>query len=379
MAGHGDILLRGGRVVDPARNIDGVGEVYISHGRCAEYDRSKCPEFVFDVSDCIVTPGLIDFHCHFYHCGTEIGVFPDSAFLPQGVTAVVDQGSAGIGNFEDFYHSCMEATQLHSYAFLNVSPTGLVTTRYMENIDPQHFDLDRSAELFERYPGRLLGLKVRQSREIAGNLELEPLAAAVRMGAELGCPVAVHSTNPPRSMGELVSLLRPGDVLCHVFNGKGSHIVSDAGDLISEIKEARRRGVLFDTADGRAHSCISVIRKALEEGILPHTISTDQTRGNLFDPAVFGLPMVMSRYLALGMPLFDVVKACTATPAKFLGQSEKIGTLAPGACGDVAVFKIKELPRRYNDHRGDTLLCEKLLVPAMTLLKGRFAYRSMEL
>ena len=122
-----------------------------------------------------------------------------------------------------------------------------------------------------------------------------------------------------------------------------------------------------------------MIRKALEEGILPHTISTDQTRGNLFDPAVFGLPMVMSRYLALGMPLFDVVKACTATPAKFLGQSEKIGTLAPGACGDVAVFKIKELPRRYNDHRGDTLLCEKLLVPAMTLLKGRFAYRSMEL
>lgn len=210
MAGNGDILLRGGHVVDPARNIDGVGNVYISHGRCVEHDESKCPEFVFDVSDCIVTPGLIDFHCHFYHQGTEIGVFPDSAFLPQGVTAVVDQGSAGIGNFENFYHSCMEATQLHSYAFLNVSPTGLVTTRYMENIDPGYFDLDRSAELLKKYSGRLLGLKIRQSREIAGDLELEPLAAAVRMGTELGCPVAVHSTNPPPLYGRARKPVTPG-------------------------------------------------------------------------------------------------------------------------------------------------------------------------
>lgn len=108
-------------------------------------------------------------------------------------------------------------------------------------------------------------------------------------------------------------------------------------------------------------------------------ISTDQTRGNLYDPVVFGLPMVMSRYLALGMPLFDVVKACTATPAKFLGQTGKIGTLAPGACGDVAVFKMKKLPQRYSDHRSESLLYENVLMPMMTLLKGRFAYRSVEL
>ncbi|MGI6074747.1 MAG: amidohydrolase family protein [Pyramidobacter sp.] len=379
MADHGDILLQGGHVIDPARNIDGIENVYISHGHCADYNTSKRPDFVFNVSNCIVTPGLIDFHCHFYHQGTEIGVFPDSAFLPQGVTAIVDQGSAGIANFENFYSSCMETTQLHSYAFLNVSPTGLVTTRYMENINPQYFDLDKSAEMLEKYSGRLLGLKIRQSMEIAGNLELQPLIATIRMASKLGCSVAVHSTNPPCSMGKLVNLLRPGDVLCHVFHGKGSHIVDSSGKLIPEIKEARQRGVFFDTADGRAHSCISVIQKALVEGMLPDMISTDQTCGNLYNPVVFGLPVVMSRYLALGMSLYDVVKSCTATPAKFIGQSGKIGTLAPGACGDVAVFRMKQLQWHYKDHRGESLLCKNVLVPMMTLLNGHFAYRSIEL
>ncbi len=378
MAGNGKILLRGGHVIDPSRNIDAVQDVFISNGRFAPYDESAQPEFVFDVSGYIVTPGLIDFHCHFYHSGTEIGVPPDSAFLPQGVTAIVDQGSAGIGNFENFFQSCMETTQLHSYAFLNVSPTGLVTTRYMENIDPKYFDLEKSEALLEKYTGRLLGLKVRQSLEIAGELGLNPLKQTVNMGTKLNCPVVVHSTNPPCSMGELADLLRPGDVLSHIYHGKGSHIFDENGALIPQITSAKDRGVKFDTGDGRAHSCIAVIRKALEVGIFPDTISTDQTRGNLYDPVVFGLPMVMSRYLAMGMSLFDIVKCCTVTPAEFIGQSGKIGTLAYGACGDVAVFKLKDSSLLYKDHLNETLICDKLLMPMMTLLGGKFAYRNME-
>lgn len=376
---NGGILIKGGTVIDPSRGINGVMDVFALGGRIEDPLKVSNPDHVIDAGGCVVTPGLIDFHCHFFNRGTEIGVTPDNAFLPQGVTGIVDMGSAGISNFESFYESVMASCQMRTFAYLNVCRTGLVTTKYPENLDPAFFDQEKIAMLLNKYQDCLLGLKIRQSKEIVGPLGIEPLKATLKIAGELNCSVAVHTTNPPCEIGEIASILRKGDIFSHVFQGKGSNIVDEAGKIRPEIREAQSRGVFFDTADGRAHSCMSVIRAALNGNFFPDTLSTDQTRGNLFDPCVFGLPMIMSKYLEIGYPLENVVASCTSIPAKILGMQGKLGTLQQGAFADIAVFRMKPYSRDYTDHQGTALQIKQLMVPVMTILNGDFAYRSMEI
>ncbi len=372
------IILTGGTVLDPSRGMDGVMNVGILGDTIRDVRDVLSPASTIDCSGCVVLPGLIDFHCHFYDRGSEIAVPPDMAFPSQGVTTVVDMGSAGSGNFESFYQSVMVSAHVRTFAYLNVCRTGLVTTKYMENINPDYFDRPGIAELLKKYQGRLLGLKIRQSREISGDLGIEPLKETVKMAEALGCPVVVHTTNPPCDIGELADVLRKGDIFSHVFHGKGSGIIQNGG-IHPKIIGARERGVLFDTADGRAHSCLSVIRKALDASFFPDVLSTDQTRGNLYDPSVFGLPMVLSKYLAAGYPLEKLVPLCTTIPARIIGMQGRLGTLAPGALADISVFKIKDIRRKYNDHTGEELIMEKLLIPMLTVLNGVIVYRNMEI
>jgi predicted amidohydrolase len=122
-----------------------------------------------------------------------------------------------------------------------------------------------------------------------------------------------------------------------------------------------------------------VAKAAIADGFLPDVISTDVVRSSLFEPVVFGLPLIMSKYLAMGMSLPDVVGACTANPAKLLGMQGQIGTLAPGACADVAIFKLKDSSLRMQDVFGDTLTCGRLFVPQLTMLSGKVVYRNIEL
>lgn len=378
----GDLLIRGGTVVDPGRDFLGKADVLIKNNRVVDASSAVNIEAgsVIDAADCLVLPGLIDYHAHLFHGGTEIGIHPDSALLPQGVTTAVDQGSAGVTNFESFFKTVINNSQMRIFANLHVSPAGLATlTRCLEPVDPKLFDLGNVRNLFENYGEHLLGLKVRQSTEIVGELGLAPLKATIQVADAIGQRVVVHTTNPPGDIDELVALLRPGDVFTHVYQGKGSNIISKTGEVSQAIREARARGVLFDTADGRGHYAFSVAKAAIKSGFEPDIISTDIVRGSLFDRTVFGLPLIMSKYLNLGVSLEKVVKACTATPASVLGMNGKIGTLAPGAYADVAVFELKKMPLQLKDVFGEYLTCNQIFVPRMTVLNGKVVYRSLEL
>ena len=379
---YGKLLIFGGIIVDPASNVNASGDVWIDGDKISDVNSEQNSEAVtsIDVTGCYAFPGLIDYHTHLFYGGTAIGVSPDLALLPQGVTTAVDQGSAGVINFERFMDSVVARQTTRIFGYLHVNPTGLASLPHSpEDVDPAHYDLQQSRNLFEQYAGQLLGLKIRSSREIVKELGLQPLRQTIHLAEQLGCRVVVHTTNPPTSVGELADLLRAGDVYTHMYQGKGSSIIADDGKLAASIRQARERGVVFDTADGRAHYALSVAAAALAEGFMPDIISTDLTLGNVYDPSVFGLPFIMSKYLALGISLADVVNACTAAPAKLLGMEGKLGTLTPGAYADVSVFRLVKKRAQFTDFTGQTLVCEQLLVPQLTVSHGKVVYRSLEL
>ncbi|HSB68088.1 MAG TPA: metallo-dependent hydrolase [Candidatus Methylomirabilis sp.] len=374
------VWIRGGVLVDPARNLLQPGDVLIRGDRIIAAPAGDVPdaEQVIDAAGCLVLPGLIDFHSHLYPGGSEIGIPPDASLLPMGVTTAVDAGSAGVANYELFSRAVIARSLVRIKSFLNVAPTGLVTTRYPENVDPKYFDPEKTGALLKEHRGELLGLKIRQSRSIVGALGLEPLRAAVRMAEQLTCPVVVHTTDPPGSPSEIADLLRPGDIFCHVFHGTGNTIIGPDGGVLPGILAARKRGVLFDAANGRNHFAFPVAEAAIRQSFLPDVISTDLSAGTLFREPIIGLPHVMSKYLAMGVSLMEVVGACTSIPARLLAQQEEIGTLAPGACADVVVMQQMSRRVEFVDARGERREGRVLLAPRLTLRAGRVVFRQID-
>lgn len=375
----GSLLIRGGMVCDPARNFFGKGNVLINGNTFVdmEADETADVEEVVEAAGCLVMPGLIDNHTHCFYGGTELGIVPDPSLLPLGVTTAVDQGSAGISTCDSFMQLVVNHSQVRVFCNIHVSPTGIITEQYSENVDPKNYDSGRIKELLQQYDGKVVGLKVRQGREMVGDFGLAPLKETVKIATDLGCRVTVHVANPPGDIAELVSILRPGDVFCHCYHGRGSTIIDQNGKVRKEIRQARKDGIIFDTADARIHHSFPVIKAALADGFFPDVISTDITRSSLFGNMVFGLPAIMSKYLSLGLPLEAVVKACTATPAGLIGMSGKLGTLAPGAFADVAIFELVDKNFLFKNRLEETFLGNQLLIPKMTILNGKMMFRQI--
>ena len=375
-----DYILRGGRVIDPAAGTDEIRDVYIREGRivptCGAADCS--PDRIVDVHGCIVTPGLIDYHAHVFHTGSTIAIEPD-ALLAQGTTTVVDAGTAGCANYELFEASVMENAAIRIMAYLNVYDRGQEDAARPENFDPALFDREGMRALIMRYGAQLLGLKLRLSRGIvpekkAAEILRESVALADWLQERTGkrLRLCVHVTDSPIPAGVLASMLRPGDIFCHCFQGKGSPILAENGGIDDDVLRARERGVLFDAANGRGNFSLSVAREALRAGFLPDIISSDLTVSTFYKSShVRSLPHVISKYLSLGLSLPEILRRCTETPAKLLGAEGELGTLRPGAVADVAVLRLTEQTWEQEDFRGDRIHCEQLLVPQMTFLGGR--------
>jgi dihydroorotase len=380
MLKQGDLLIRQGTIVDPARNFFGKGDVLICGSTIVDIepgDKVEAKE-VIDATGYLVTPGLIDNHTHLFYGGTESGFVPDLSLLPMGVTTAVDAGSAGVANCDAFMQSVVNHSQMRIFNTLNVSPVGQVTELYPENLDPRNYDLGKLRELFAKYAGRINGLKIRCGQEVVGEFGLETLKATVNIAESLGCRVTVHTANPPGDITEIAAMIRPGDIFCHCYHGKGSTIIDEKGKVKKEIWEAHKKGVIFDTADARVNHSYPVIQSALADGFRPDVISTDLTQSSLFGNMVFGLPVVMSKYLSLGLPLNEVVKACTATPAILNGMEGKIGTLAPGAFADVAIFEQTNQSLLLKNRQNETFSCNQLLLPKVTVLNGKIVFRQVD-
>lgn len=374
-----DIVIRNGRIIDTYAGCDNTYDVGIVGNRVVCKDKiSEIGLQEIDATDCIVLPGLIDFHTHVFFGGTDIGISPDSAFLPLGVTTVVDAGSAGCSSYAAFSHSVIANSLVRIKSYLNVCSAGLATMRYHETLCPKYFDRSKIESILKKFEHEILGLKIRTSADLVGGEGLEPLSAALTMADNFQVPLVVHTTNPPVAAGQIAKLLRPNDVYAHVFHGTGYTIIENDSSVNADILSARERGVIFDAANGGNHWVFKVAKAALAAGFRPDIISTDITSKTLFKEPVFGLPYIMSKYINMGMNIKDVVAACTSVPAKLMGLAGSIGTLNDGAYADIAVFRLINHPTTFRDTHGETMIGESLLVPQLTICSGKLVYRRID-
>ncbi len=372
-----DVLIRGGRLYDPSLGLDRVGDiavsgrkiVFVPEGEAVEARRS------INAGGCIVLPGLIDVHTHINRFGTYIGMNPDIAGIPMGVTTMVDGGSTGVSNYRAFLHQ-LDGYETKSRIALNVCAGGqIMSTQYTENVDPKVWEYGLFKEAFEEFPDKIVGLKIRTSRNIVGELGMEPLKKAVELADRLGTRLYVHTTNPPCTMAELTAMLRPGDVVCHTFHGVGNTLLED-GHVAPGILEARRRGVIFDVSQGQGNFCIPVAQTCIAEGFYPDTVSTDLNRDSWNNPLAYSLLMTMSKLLAMGLPFDRLVDGVTRAPAALIGAEGEMGTLREGSCADITVVRLTERAVHFIDKHGNSLDADRLLMPMATIIDGQIQYRS---
>ena len=368
-----DVLIKNGHVIDPAAGTDGLASVGIRAGRVAACgtltDASGALEI--DASGWLVLPGLVDFHTHLFHAGSALGAHPELVCLPQGVTTAVEAGSAGLSAF-GLLAAAMETSPLRMKACLYVQDDGIGPPTREERLALSSVSQDRLAHGCRRYAHHLVGLKVRLGRRMTHDeAEAEAvLHASLQAAEQAGLPLWVHTTDPALPPAVLVRALRAGDVYAHIHHGTGSPLLNARGHVDEAFWEARERGVVFDAAVGVRNWSVAVARASLAQSFAPQVISSDVSYRSQYQPQVFGLPRVMAAYMALGMTLSEVVACCTATPARLLGLAGETGTLAPGAAGDVALFKLETTAVQWKDSLGEVLEGQHRLTPCMTLREG---------
>jgi predicted amidohydrolase len=375
-----DILIMDGIIIDPSDGRIERGDIGIRGGKIVDLSEhpERRAEIVVNASGCYVTPGLIDFHAHLYTDGTERGVYPESTYFPNGVTTAIDGGSAGVANYPIFHNTVMATSKVRIFADLNICSLGLGTVTYQENIDPGTVNVEKIKYFFDKYGDRLQALKLRQSQNISREFRLEPLKLAREIADHLGVYLVVHVTDSPGEVRDTLDLLRPGDVFCHVFHGKGKTILGDDGKVLQEVWAARKRGVLFDAAHGGNQFSNGTAKAALNEGFLPDFISSDISLKTMYNPPLFSMGMVLSKFFNMGLDFPELIRLTTYIPAHKLGLEQEIGALKPGYCADVAIFKLIEKETCFEDSHGAFFYGDKLIKTQMTIREGVCVFRQID-
>lgn len=377
-----DYIIHNGMVMDPATGEEKIRDVAVNGDRIVDTEglTLEC-DHIIDAKDCIVTPGLIDFHTHIFYNGSSIGIKPDF-MIPQGTTAAVDAGTAGTANFPAFYDTAVVPSTVRIKSFLTVYSGGQLDPKLCEDFNPKLYNVNRMERLIDKYRDNILGLKVRLSKGVVPDEKgKEYLTAIVELAEQLSekldtkLRVCVHTSNGVITAGQLADCLRPGDIFCHCYQGSGNTILLENGEIDPDVLNARDRGVIFDAANGKGNFDISVARKAIERGFLPDIISSDLTSDKFnMPPYAKNLPMVMAKYLELGMGFMEILKAVTVKPAQIMKMSGKIGTLQAGGYADIAILKLKEKRVVQKDWKDEPVTMGHVIVPKMTICAGEIQY-----
>ena len=373
-----DLLLRGGHVIDARNGVDGVRDVAIAGGRialvAAKIDAAEAAKTV-DVAGLYVTPGLVDIHAHVYTGTGEPGsyagdnsVYPDGFTFRVGVTTVVDAGGSGWRNFDDFKARVIDRSRTRVLAFLNIVGHGMRGGKFEQNLGDM--DAQPAADTAIKHKGLIVGIK---TAHYAGP-EWTPVEHAVAAGTAADVPVMVDfGTDHPdtRPLAELVTKkLRPGDIYTHMYSGLRNELVD--GKPNPGMIEARARGVIFDVGHGGGSFLWRVAVPMIKAGFLPDSISTDLHIGSM-NAGMKDLLNVMSKFLAMGVPLPRVVAQATWNPAREIRQ-EGLGHLSPGTPADIAVLRREKGRFGFIDMYGARLSGTERLIAEMTLKDGRIVY-----
>lgn len=360
-----DIVIKGGRVIDPSLGIDAVRDVAVVGGRIAavETDIAAGGADVIDAHGKIVAPGLIDIHCH-----CRVKEMP-SLVLGDGVTAFIDAGSQGADNIDASIAIAKTGPNL-GRVLINIARTGITGKELM---DISQADVAAARAAIARHRDMVVGIKARLSRDVAGDNDLEALQRAQDAAAPFNLPVMIHMGQTVSPLPKVLALLKRGDVVTHMYAPPPNGILDEDGRLLPEVLAARRRGVWFDFGNGRAgHIRWDVAERAMAQGFLPNTLSTDW---NLESRTlqVFDLPTVMSKFLLLGMPLPQVIACVTVNASRTFDVFNDRGTLNVGAPADVAVMELRQGSFEFVDNYENKRTGSQKLVTVATVVGGKRA------
>ncbi|NDG42786.1 MAG: amidohydrolase, partial [Betaproteobacteria bacterium] len=360
-----DLLLRNANVLDPSQGLAGKRDIGMRYGLIEAIEPSIAPDRAHRVMDAggkLVTPGLIDLHCHTYPFGSAIGIPADELVAYQCSTTVVSAGDAGANNFAGWRRFIAPASRTRQYAFVHVALAGLAGFPVPELYNIDYAQAEAAARVLAENADMVLGVKVRMSENVIARHGLEPLKRAIKACELSGVPsrVMCHigGVADRALMSQILDLFRPGDVLTHCFSGApnlagdGTNIVQD-GKLLPAALAAKQRGVIFDIGHGGGSFDYTIAEAAIAQGCLPDTISSDVHVFSGNTPGMPYLPWVMSKMIGLGFSLSEVVAMTTSAPARVIGRLPKHGTLQVGAPADLSLLELVEGAVDFVDTRNN--------------------------
>ncbi len=362
-----DLVVKGGRVIDPSRRLDGVRDVAVANGRIAAVaaDIPAGAAQVVDARGTLVVPGLIDIHTH----TARFKEGPDLV-LKDGVTGWIDAGSQGADHIDDTIAVARSAPQ-QARVLINIGRAGILPEG--DTMDLNRADVDAAKNAIARNRDMIAGVKARLSRDVAGPNDYEVLRRAQQVATSFNLPVMIHMGQTITPLGKLIDLMKRGDVVTHMYAPPPNSIVDDQGRIIPEVTAARRRGVWFDVGNGQTgHMRWDTIDQIVKANFWPDTFSTDWNT-NAHMTGVIDFPNCMSKFLMLGMPLDQVIACATVNAAKTFPVFRGRGTLAVGAPGDITLLELRNGDFEYLDNFNGKRTGHQRLFPAGTVLGGKLA------
>ncbi len=369
-----DLLIKSGRVIDPAQQLDDQLDVAINGDKIACLSKNISPaesSRVINAQGKIVTPGLIDSHCHVYSKQDPPGTEPDTVGINQAVTTVVDGGSAGQATFDDLKKDIATA-RTTVYCLLHIGSLGQKFPPELRTWE--EIDLDATAATVQANRDLIRGIKIRLLGDLVSREGVEVVKTAQKVAKRFDLPLVVHMGDlkqqvAPNLTQETLPLLESGDILTHLYNSNWGGCMRDDGTFLPELKQAMQRGVILDIGRGRIHFNFEVAKNGLSQGILPTTISSDIVAPSITD-RVYGLTAVMSTLLELGLKLAQVIEMSTINPARALGLADRIGSLKPGMVADISILNLLSGKWTIVDSAQKTLTLTQLLSPESTVKSG---------
>ena len=377
-----DLLIRNANVMDPSQGLAGKRDIGIRYGLIEAIEPSIAADRALRVMDAggkLVTPGLIDLHCHTFPYGSAIGIPADELVAHQCTTTVVSAGDAGANNFAGFRRYAVPASRTRQFAFVHIAVAGLAGFPVPELFNIDYAQVEVAARAVAENADMVLGVKVRMSENVIARHGLEPLKRAIKACEMSGVPAKVMchigGVADRELMSQILDLFRPGDVLTHCYSGApniaglGTNIVQD-GKLLPAALAAKKRGIIFDIGHGGGSFDYTIAEAAIAQGCPPDTISSDVHVFSGNSPGMPYLPWVMSKMVGLGFTLPEVISMATAAPARVISRIPKHGTLQIGAPADLSILEIVEGPVSFVDTRENRREGKVFLRPSGTVVAG---------